>query len=129
MEFLTTNQCPCLGIDPLQNQGMTLGCLVGLPVVLSPTVVPSPFERALVPGAPFEFVLRMMLSQSVSYISISCSTASAVTLFFGMIPLMVSTRLSAALIRASAGVKLGIVKYLCLKNTVLQMRECLVLVM
>jgi len=30
---------------------------------------------------------------------------------------------------ASAGVKLGIVKYLCLKNTVSQMRECLVLVM
>jgi hypothetical protein len=39
---------------------------------------------------------------------------------------MVSTRLSAAVIRASAGVKLGMVKYLCLKNTVLQIHECLV---
>ncbi len=42
---------------------------------------------------------------------------------------MMSTRLSAALIRASAGVILGIVKYLCLKNTVSQMREYLVSLM
>ncbi len=45
--------------------------------------------------------------------------------FIGMVPLMVSTRLSAALIRASTGVTLGMVKYLCLKNTVSQIRECL----
>ena len=84
-----------------------LGCSVGLPVVLPPAVIPPPFELALVPraGSPFEFVLCILLSLPVSY------------------------RLSAALIRASAGVKLGIVKYLCLKNTVSQMRECLVLVM
>jgi hypothetical protein len=56
----------------------------------------------------------------------SCSIASDVTVCFDMIPLMVSTRLSAAVIRASAGVKLGMVKYLCLKNTVLQIHECLV---
>ena len=87
-----------------------LGCSGGLLLVLPPAFVPLPFELALVPRAPFEFVLRMLLSRPVSwYISISCSTASDVTLFFGMIPLMVSTRLSAALIKASAGLKLGIV--------------------
>jgi hypothetical protein len=46
--------------------------------------------------------------------------------FFGIILLMVSMRLSTAVIRASVGVKLGMVKYLCLKNTVSQIRECLV---
>jgi len=48
---------------------MMLGCSVGLPVVLPPAVVPPPFELALVPGAPFEFMLRMLLSLPVSYIS------------------------------------------------------------
>jgi hypothetical protein len=42
---------------------------------------------------------------------------------------MVSMRLSAALINASAGVILGMIRYLGLKNTVLQVQMCLVLVM
>ncbi len=83
---------------------MMLGCSVGLPAGLPPAVVPPPFELALVPRAPFEFVFCMLLSLPVFYISL--------LLLFGMIPCMVSTRLSAALIRASAGVKLGIIKYL-----------------
>jgi len=70
--------------------------------------------------------LHVAFSACILYISMSCSTASDVTVCFGMIPLMVSIRLSVAVIRASAGVKLGMVKYLCLKNTVLQIRECLV---
>lgn len=37
----------------------------------------------------------------------------------GTMPFMVSVRLSAAQIRALASVKVGMVRYLCLKNTVL----------
>ncbi len=49
--------------------------------------------------------------------------------FGGRFPNMVSTRLSAAFINASAEVIVGIVKYLYLKKTVLQVQICLVLVM
>jgi hypothetical protein len=61
-------QCPCPGMFQLQNQGMTLGCSVGLPIVPPPAVVPSPFELALAPGAPFKFALCMLLFWPVSYI-------------------------------------------------------------
>ena len=44
----------------------------------------------------------------------------------GITPASAVVRLSAAWMRASAGVKDGIVRYLCLKNTVLHMRVCLV---
>ncbi len=60
---------------------------------------------------------------------ISCSTAYAVVVFGGRFPNMVSTRLSATLINASARVIVGIVKYLCLKKMVLQVLICLALVM
>ena len=41
----------------------------------------------------------------------------------GMIPAMASVKLSAARMRASDGVSVGIVRYLCVKNTVLHNRE------
>jgi hypothetical protein len=47
-------------------------------------------------------------------------------LIFGSWPYIVLTRLSATLIRASAGVMVGIVGYLCWRNTVLQMHVPLV---
>ena len=52
--------------------------------------------------------------------------ASAVMVGFGTSPEMMSMRLSDALISASAGVMVGIVRYLCRKNTVLQVRMLLV---
>jgi hypothetical protein len=50
------------------------------------------------------------------YIVISWRTSCLVILFLGNIPEMVPTSLSAALISASAGVIVGIVRYLCLIN-------------
>ncbi len=47
----------------------------------------------------------------------------------GMLPAIAAVRSSAALISASAGVSVGMVKYLCLKKTELQVRVLLVLVM
>ncbi len=47
-------------------------------------------------------------------------------LFFDKWPNMASTRLSAALMRASAGVIVGMVRYLWQKNTVSEMRVHLV---
>ena len=47
----------------------------------------------------------------------------------GKFPRIVSVRVSAALIRASAGVIVGIVRYLSLKKTVSHVWICLVLVM
>ena len=55
--------------------------------------------------------------------------ASFVMVEGGMLPDIAAVRSSAALIRASAGVSVGMVKYLCLKNTELQVRVLLVLVM
>ena len=52
--------------------------------------------------------------------------ASDVTVGFGTSPEMASMRLSDDLISASAGVVVGIVRYLCRKNTVLQV--CMLLV-
>ena len=52
--------------------------------------------------------------------------AYAVTVGFGTSPEMASMRLSDGLINAPAGVMVGIVKYLCQKNTVLQVRMLLV---
>ncbi len=48
--------------------------------------------------------------------------ASVVMLGGGMIPAMALVKLSVARMRASDGVSVGIVRYLCLKNTVLQIR-------
>jgi hypothetical protein len=48
--------------------------------------------------------------------------ASVVMLGGGMTPVMVGVRLSAVRMRASAGVRDGMVRYLCLKNTKLQIR-------
>ncbi len=48
--------------------------------------------------------------------------ASVVMLGGGMIPAMALVKLSAAHMRALDGVSVGIVRYLCLKNTVLQIR-------
>ena len=53
-------------------------------------------------------------------ISRSRSTASTVELFVGIAPFIAVVKLSAARIKASAGVNDGIVMYLCLKNTVPQ---------
>ena len=50
---------PCRDRDLFQDRGMTLGLSMGLLVVLLPAVVPSPFELAFAPRAPFEFVLCM----------------------------------------------------------------------
>ncbi len=47
----------------------------------------------------------------------------------GIVPVMASERMSAALINALPGVNVGIVKYLCLKKTKLQTRVLLVLLM
>ncbi len=59
----------------------------------------------------------------------SAMIASLVIVEIGNTPVMASARLSAALISASEGVSVGIVKYLCLKNTELQTRVLLVLLM
>ncbi len=48
--------------------------------------------------------------------------ASFVMLETGIDPVIASDRVSAALINTSDGVKAGIARYLCLKNTELQMR-------
>ncbi len=55
--------------------------------------------------------------------------ASSVTIATGNTPVMASASVSAALSRVSEGVSVGIVKYLCLKNTELQTRMLLVLLM
>lgn len=55
--------------------------------------------------------------------------ASFVIVDTGNAPVMASESTSAALINASAGVRLGIVRYLCLKNTELQTRVLLVSLM
>ncbi len=55
--------------------------------------------------------------------------ASLVMFFVGITPEIAFTSLSAALISASAGVMVGIVRYLCLKNTVSQTLVCLELEM
>ncbi len=47
----------------------------------------------------------------------------------GMLPAIAAVRSLAALISASAGVSVGIVKYLCLKKTELQVQVLLVFVM
>ncbi len=46
--------------------------------------------------------------------------ASLVMLLTGIAPVVASDRVSAAVINASDGVKVGIVRCLCLKNTELQ---------
>ncbi len=51
----------------------------------------------------------------------SCLMASLVMLFLGVTPAMALTSLSAARMSATLGVMDGIVRYLCLKNTVLHM--------
>ncbi len=48
--------------------------------------------------------------------------ASLVVLETGITPVITSDKVSASLINASDGVKVGIVRYLCLKNTALQTR-------
>ncbi len=48
--------------------------------------------------------------------------ASLVMLETGIAPVIASDRVSAALINASDGIKVGIVRYLCLKNIELQTR-------
>ncbi len=48
--------------------------------------------------------------------------ASVVMLSGGRTPAMADVKLSAAWMSASAGVKVGMVRYLCLKNTLLQVR-------
>ncbi len=53
---------------------------------------------------------------------ISCVMASFVMLETGIVLVIASDRMSAALINMSDGVKVGIVRYLCLKNTELQRR-------
>ena len=57
-------------------------------------------------------------------IAISCVMASSVTVVLGMFPPMASTSLSAARSKATSGVIVGIVRYLCLKNTVSQTLRC-----
>ena len=52
--------------------------------------------------------------------------ASSVMLGGGTTPAMAAVKLSAASMSASAGVMVGMVRYLCLKSTVLQVRVCLV---
>ncbi len=55
--------------------------------------------------------------------------ASVVMFGGGRTPAMADIKLSAAWISASAGVSVGMVRYLCLKNTVLQVRVYLVSLM
>ncbi len=55
--------------------------------------------------------------------------ASVVMFGGGMMPAMADVKLSTAQMSASAGVSVGMVRYLCLKNTVLQVQVCLVLLM
>ncbi len=55
--------------------------------------------------------------------------ASFAMLETGIAPVIPSDRVSAALTNASDGVKVGIVRYLCLKKTELQMRVPFVLEM
>jgi hypothetical protein len=52
----------------------------------------------------------------------SCVMALFMILETGIAPVIASDRMSAALINTSDGVKVGIVRYLCLKNTELQTR-------
>ena len=54
---------------------------------------------------------------------------STVMLGGGTTPVMAVVKLSAASMSASVGVMVGMVSYLCLKNTVLQVRVCLVSLM
>ncbi len=53
--------------------------------------------------------------------------ALLVMLETGIVPVMASKRMSAALINALPGVNVGIVKYMCLKKTKIQTRVLLVL--
>jgi hypothetical protein len=55
--------------------------------------------------------------------------ASIVMFGGGTTPAIAYVKLSAAWMSASAGVGFGMVRYLCLKNIVLQVRVCLVLLM
>ena len=73
--------------------------------------------------------LHVAFSACTLNMSISCSTACTVMVFIGKFPRIVSVKASAALINASAGVIVGIVKYLCLKKTALHVQICFVLVM
>ncbi len=50
--------------------------------------------------------------------------ASVVMLGGGLTPAMADVKLSTACMSASAGERVGMVRYLCLKNTVLQVRVC-----
>ncbi len=59
----------------------------------------------------------------------SAVIASSVIVEIGNAPVMASARMLVALISASEGVSVGIVKYLCLKNTKLQTCVLLVLLM
>ncbi len=55
--------------------------------------------------------------------------ASVVMLGGGTTPVMADVKLSAAGMSASVGVRVGMVRYLCLKNTVLQVQVCRVSLM
>jgi hypothetical protein len=55
--------------------------------------------------------------------------ASIVMFGGGTTPAMADVKLSAAWMSASAGMRVGMVRYLCLKNTVLQVRVCQVSLM
>ncbi len=55
--------------------------------------------------------------------------ASVVMFGGGTTPAMADVKLSADRMSASARVSVGMVRYLCLKNTVLQVRVCLVSLM
>jgi hypothetical protein len=55
-------------------------------------------------------------SASWQLIAMSCVVASSVILFWGMVPAIASTSLSASKMRAMLGVIVGIVRYLCLKK-------------
>ncbi len=55
--------------------------------------------------------------------------ASVVMFGGGMTPAMADVKLSAAPISAPARVSVGMVRYLCLKNTLMQVQVCLVSLM
>ena len=69
------------------------------------------------PGAPFEVLPHPSLFACVLKMLMSCVMGSVVMLGGGMTPASAVMRSSDARMRASAGVKDGIVRYLCLKNT------------
>jgi hypothetical protein len=71
--------------------------------------------------ALFLVVLACCLKMCMSWLMVS-----VVMFGGGTKPAMADVKLSAAWMSASAGVSVGMVSYLCLKNTVLQVRVCLV---